>query len=141
MIDAGVAFAEGMNELGAKVSSKSVVLASNMALAKRIARGISRKTGLHMAVVTSGRDLGLDSTMGKARRVGISHKRFLKAIGRTKKIEQLTKARRPAGRKLCNTGALPQASWGQQCMGMPPTKLLRLRRAVAKAAGWHSPGG
>ena len=85
-------------------------------------------------VVSSHRDLGIQFAIGKGRHTGILMSRLKASKQRLYTISRLSKLDR-AARKLTRTGALPQALWGSEIIGICRTTRARLRSSVAGASG------
>ena len=134
LTDAGILFATRMKAIKLKISSKSVVVASNDRLASAIARAISKATGVVIKTQRSGRDLGvLNNPTGK-RNTALQQERVRKATIRGGKISKLARSVRKAS-SLAYTGALPQAIWGAAAVGCSPSVVSRLRTMMASASG------
>ena len=127
---AGVSIVGSFRALNLTISSKSVVLSTSKALAAAIAKIIYTYTAHKLPVKASARDLGVLHSTARVRRTGVLDQRFTKAISRLKRIAPLAKRVRSA-RILTSTGALPQALWGHQSLGVAPSALRRLRAAAA----------
>ena len=87
-----------------------------------------------MQLKHSDRDLGVDTSAGRCRRVKVHRGRWLKAEQRGRKTAHLARVNRKAG-VLAKTGALPQARWGIIGMGAPLGRLKQLRGLMMGADG------
>ena len=105
---AGTEFAEGIQPLGLKLSSKSVVIASDPQIASNISRILAAK-GFTAKPCDVAPDLGIDR--GNVRRSKPkATKRFQAAMARTQKIKSISVAKRSnrsTAVKLHLTGAMP----------------------------------
>jgi hypothetical protein len=112
MVGCAIEFAKGMMERGAKISSKSTVLASSMGIAREIAQQVQQATGVSLKVTISARDLGVDSVSNKRRITKTVADRLVKAKRRCKRIAVLSTKLKKAGPKLVNTVAAPPRQGG-----------------------------
>jgi len=136
----GLALTDGLQqELGLRLSPKAAVVATNPVIGKHVSEFFKRK-GIAVRCCTEARDLGVNNTAGKRRRVGILRDRIGKAKVRAQRIGILVKGDVRA-RRLVKTGAWAQASWGHQVLGLPPTTVDRIRTSFAKAARPSDVGG
>lgn len=116
-----------------RLSPKSIIVSSELALAKRVAAEL-KDHGICVSVSSSHRDLGIMFTAGARRDLSLSEQRLAKAAKRSQRIARISKITRSA-RKLFTSGALPQAIWGHQMTGLAPSHLLILRRMAASTTG------
>ena len=133
--DASEAFVEGMAKLGLSMSPKSVVLASNPELAKRMQARL-KKAGIDVQMASHGADLGADCVAGGARRVTLQVSRMKKVrsgVTHTLKFGRCTKGLHT--RKLILTSVLPKA-FGFSVLGCSPTTASALRAAIVKGLQW-----
>ena len=114
-----------------RLSVKSTIVSNDLKLAHSIATELATH-GITILVAASHRDVGVEFNAAKAKTTKMTKAIHLKAKKRTVKITRVANMIRKA-RSLFITGALPQAIWGNQCAGMNPTELKRLR--VLAAAG------
>ena len=84
------------------------------------------------------KDLGLQSTLGKARRVGVAAARPRKGLGRASRLATLPKRTRL---QLFAGNIHPTAMWGSQALGVATSTLQQYRVQVAKRAGFRKPLG
>ena len=77
---------------------------------------------------------GVQLTLRKGRRTRILATRLKAAGQRFKAITRLVRLDR-AARKLSRTGALPQALWGAEVLGIAPSVLSRFRSQFAASSG------
>ena len=75
------------------------------------------------------KDLGVDSTLGRRRRLPTLGKRLIGAKARLARIRQLP---RDSRKKYVHASAFAAGFWGQAAMGMPKQKLHRWRIHIAK---------
>ena len=85
-------------------------------------------------VASSTRDAGIMFTAGLFRDTSLSKKRIEKSRKRTAREAHVAKVTR-AARKLFTSGSYPQALWGHQCVGVPPSQVRALRRLAASTTG------
>eukprot|EP00972_Heterocapsa_arctica_P043528 6427490-Heterocapsa_arctica.AAC.1 len=76
--------------------------------------------GIQVKVANTIRDLGIDATLATRRSTPTSRARTGKSFRRMVKIRVLGKFNKKAA-KLLQTGARPQATWGHQARGTPPS--------------------
>ena len=131
---AGVSLVGSFRALGLSISDKSVVLSTNRAVAATISRVIHTYTSHKLPVRAAARDLGVLHSTANVRRTSILTTRVKKSVARMKRIAPLAKKVRGA-RVLTRTGAIPQALWGHQALGVAPRTLKDLRTAAASASG------
>lgn len=131
IVEQGNALAIDLVGIGCKISSKTTVLANTKQSRETIVRGL-RARHVEVTSATSAKDLGVGTTIGYSRCTRYVRQRILKARGRVKRIQALTKANRKAS-KLYTTGAHPQATYGKEAMGMAPGAIQELR-AMASAS-------
>ena len=138
--NASEAFVEGMAKLGLFMSPKSVVLASNPELAKRVQTRL-KKAGIDVQVASHGADLGADCVAGGARRVTLQVSRMKKVrsgVTHTLKFGRCTKGLHT--KKLILTGVLPRA-FGFSVLGCSPTTGAALQAAIVKGLCIRKPSG
>ena len=124
---------------GARISTKSVIRCSDPKLSKHIQQ-VLRGKGIDLKMDVEARDLGLDSTCAKRRRLRSFKNRFAKGLARAGVIKNLVKVNKQA-RRLITTGAKPQLVWGHQGKGMAPTTLKKLKSTLAVCSGLRKTGG
>jgi len=133
VVHCALAFAKIVYARKFTLSPKSAIVASSLKLGRRIAAELAT-CGIIVQVLVATRDVGVMFTAGVWRCASGSNKRMEKAVRRTKRIANISKVTRSA-RKLFVSGAFPQATWGHQCVGIPPTQVLALRRLAASSTG------
>ena len=136
---AAVSFCAGMASLKLKISSKTVVVASDNKLAQRIVEVIRKFPGVTVKQQQAGRDLGILNNPTGVRRTLLQASRVAKVKCRLKRISPLAKTLRRS-RVLIHTGAIPQATWGSAAVGIAPTTLAKVRRHIGIASGITSTG-
>ena len=129
----------GLLRLKCKISKKTTILASNKHLKKEIAQ-ILVQQGVKAKTHNRGRDLGVLTTLGQRRMTSTIKDRGKLAKTRPTRIGALTRVNRRATR-LYNTGAWPQASYGIEGGGLPPTTLAQMRADAHQAIGPGYRGG
>ena len=131
---AGISFVASVKRFRLAISSKSLVVASDLQLAKLISCTVHREAQVKLTACSSGRDLGLTLTGKPKRNTSLQDNRMLKTRNRLRRIAPLARSLK-AARKLIATGALPQVLWGSSSIGIAPTKVKQLRTMVAGACG------
>ena len=111
---------------------KSGFLVSNPALKKELAIELRKRVVDPPAVVDVIKDLGMDGTCGRLRRLPTQKKRASKA---RQKVFKLGLLERAARQRLFRTNAFPSLVWGHQHLGMAPSRVKQLRTIAAKASG------
>ena len=101
-----VSLGQRLARQGCTLSAKSCLMASSSTLASQVAQTI-KDLGVPIKVQQQGRDLGVDSTLGRRRRLRIRRARQTDGFTRLRKISKLTKKIKRAG-SLVSTGAKPQ---------------------------------
>ena len=89
-------------------------------------------------VAAEGKDLGMDIAAGRRRCVRTQKARFGKFHKRVQRIRRLARAS-PRALPLY-LQAQPQATWGQEVMGLAPSRLQELRREALRATGLNTKG-
>ena len=84
------------------------------------------------------KDLGVDIAAGRRRTVRVLRARFSTFQRRVVRIRRMARASHRA-RALYHQ-AQPQATWGQEVMGLSPTMLQALRRCAMRATGLNLAG-
>jgi hypothetical protein len=119
---------------GGRVSpTKVVLLASPTSLRKEL-EGTLRKAGIKVKGKSSGRDLGLDASLGRVRRLKVYKERLFKGFKRCRKIASFAKVTKKS-KVLYTTGATPQMNWGVQSKGVSPTMVQKIRQGMVAASG------
>ena len=131
---AGISFAASIRQFQLIISCKSLVIASDLQLAKLISCTIRKEAKVSLSPCTSARDLGVLLTAKAKRNTSLQANRLNKAVGRLKRIAPLAKSLR-AARKLICTGALPQCLWGSSAQAFAPSRIKMLTTAAAAACG------
>ena len=79
------------------------------------------------------RDLGIDNTVGRLRRLPTSKKRITKSLRRAARISQTPRRLR---KNLVQTSILASGLWGAQGLGLAPTTLRTYRARIARSGGF-----
>ena len=79
------------------------------------------------------KDLGIDNSLARKRRLAVHHSRLWKGRARLKRVKQLPARAR---RKFVNMAANSVALWGHMARGVPPQKLRAWRLGVARTNKW-----
>ena len=130
---------EAISLAGGIFSSKSTIVATNIKLARAVAKRLVRSHGIHVKVAQSTSDLGVDFAGGRKRRLATHKKRQAKGKVRLGRIATMVRANRKAA-KLTLTGAAPQMLWGTQATGVAPSRMRSIRSSYAFAAGIQTRG-
>ena len=129
-VDVFEKLAGGLEKLHLCISrKKSGFLCSNSSVAQKLRKALQHKSNapkVHDVI----KDLGLDATAGRLRRVGHQKVRRRKALGRLGKLKLFPVRARA---KLVATNVLPAMLWGAQQHGIPCSQLRQLRSRVLKA--------
>ena len=123
--ESAIALAEDLSDLGVQISVKSGILGSSGLIVKKLT-AMLRSAGVHLASLSTGRDLGLDTTAGRRRSMKVAKGRQVKAKARNAKVSRLSRFAK-ASKKLFSTGTYAQFTWGHQAMGLSPSSLKALR--------------
>eukprot|EP00972_Heterocapsa_arctica_P072292 10678710-Heterocapsa_arctica.AAC.1 len=116
-----------------EISVKTNTMGSSTKIAAALAWKFKR-SGHNFNTALRARDLGVDSTFGRARAVSIAKARGNKSLKRVGCVAILLKTNKTA-RKLYPTGAQAQAMWGHQVHGTPPSRLESWRASAVLGAG------
>ena len=96
------------------------------------------ESGVTMRLVNADRDLGLDATAGRNRRVKVMMQRLRGPCSATSESES------SRGRTLKRNHCLPQKrsqeKWGAQCFGYTPSRLRKIRFETMRALGCKTRG-
>ena len=86
------------------------------------------------------KDLGLDSSGGRRRRIGNQQKRLLKGRGRQSKLLHLKLRSRPVRIRVWKTSVHAAAGYGLEAQGLAPQRLRILRQQLARHGGLQKGG-
>ena len=86
------------------------------------------------------KDLGLDSSGGRRRRIGAQQKRLLKGRGRQTKLLHLKLRSRPVRIRIWKTSVHAAAGYGLEAQGIAPQRLRTLRQQLARHGGLQKGG-
>ena len=86
------------------------------------------------------RDLGIDCTAGRLRRIQTMKQRRLKACRKTKKLQVLKIPLRSIRLKLYKGSIVAGISWGHESMGLAPQVRKRLRATMGRQMGLQRTG-
>ena len=139
MVAAGAFLKGKLEERGCFFADKSFVISTDRSLTEYVVQGL-KEVGFEVQGRTHGRDIGLDTTMGTARRLHTVKGRSQAATGRLVKAGLATKVNLKA-RALATTGAWPKIVWGRAGHGTSPSELGRIRARVAAALEVSKAGG
>ena len=119
------------------VASKSALVASDAHVGGQLHQSLAQR-GIKLELAKASRDLGLDCTAGAARST-VSHKaRARKALRKVIKVKCIKRQAIATG-KFLKAAVVSQATWGHQGYGFSPSKLQKLRGALATSfAHWKT---
>ena len=117
--------------------SKTKVVCSSRAMTDSVQAALKDR-GLRIAVVESARDLGVDTSAGKHRRVRVAAGRIVACGKRVGRIRRLARVRRKA--RSLYMAASAQATWGQEVLGLSGSALREVRRQALRACGFRAGG-
>ena len=124
---------DGLTSRGLEISvKKSGFLVGDAATGRELKRVLSEFPGCPELKDTI-KDLGIDNSLARKRRLTVHHSRLKKGRERLRKVRQLPAGKR---RKFVNMSAGSVALWGQMALGIPPQKLLAWRLNVARTNKW-----
>lgn len=86
------------------------------------------------------RDLGVDCTGGRLRRIRTMQARRQKASRKTKKLQMLKIPQRAIRLRLYKGSILSCISWGHEAMGLAPQHRARLKAAMGRQLGHQRTG-
>ena len=86
------------------------------------------------------KDLGLDSSGGRRRRIGQQQKRLLKGRGRHSKLLHLKLRSRPVRIRVWKTSVHAAAGYGLEAQGLAPQRMRTLRQQLARHGGLQKGG-
>ena len=107
--------------------------------AARVLQAALRSRGIETVVTNEGRDLGVDAHAGGRRAKANAARRVVAARQGAWRGKRLF-GRGAQAAMLTRAGVLPQATWGQQRGGAPPTEIDCPRRAAAAACNASGAG-
>ncbi len=119
-------------------SRKTKILASNKKLRDSLVKYL-KEFRLNVESVASAKDLGVGTIAGVKRTQKLIKGRIVSVRGRVLRIKRLRRVNHQAG-KLFNSGAMPQASYGKEGMGINPSTLTQLRALAASAVSTGTHG-
>ena len=86
------------------------------------------------------KDLGLDSSGGRRRRIGTLQKRMLKGSGRQSKLLHLKLRSRPVRIRVWKTSIHSVVGFGVEAQGLAPQRMRTLRQQLARHGGLQKKG-
>ena len=86
------------------------------------------------------KDLGLDSSGGRRRRIGTQQKRMLKGSGRQAKLLHLKLRSRPIRIRVWKTSSHSAVSYGVEAQGVAPQRVRTLRQQLGRHGGLQKKG-
>ena len=132
-VAAGSSFAQAAVKKGLEISSKSVVVASTISVARRIA-GSLRGMGFPVRAELRADDLGVGLAPGR-RASSTLNKRLKLGLSRASRAAILRKAAGPVANKLFATGVLPQQSYAHAVSGLAPSQQAQVLKAANVVVG------
>ena len=127
---AAAALVRGLARLSLSISKKSALVVSDITIKAELEDRL-KGTGVPLRWADHARDLGIDNSAARRRVMKTPDQRLGKARNKLKKIRGLP-GKLPRKRFLTTT-VMSQAMWGHQVYGYPPTRLSKLRSAIATA--------
>eukprot|EP00913_Durusdinium_trenchii_P014808 g13886.t1 len=121
-----------------KVSPQKTGFIVSNATAKRILQQQLTEGGPKVHDVM--RDLGIDCTAGRLRRIQTMRARRKKAGRKTVKMTSLKIPNRAIRLKLYKSSILAGINWGHEAMGLAPQVRRRIRATMARQMGCHRTG-
>ncbi len=125
-VKAGCIVKGGVDELGLRLSDKSVILPAGSATAEAAA-GAMREMGIPMRTVATADDLGIEAAAGRRRAVASTNVRIRRGAKRARRVHGLTKVFKEAA-KLAPTGVAPMQSYGHVAQGASCSQVEAMRR-------------
>ena len=129
---------ELLEEDNLKLSVKKTGFITSNVQAKRLLQRQLPSNG--PAVHDVMKDLGVDCTAGRLRRIQTMRARRTKASKKTKKLHTLNIPMRAVRLKLYKGSIQSGISWGHQALGMAPQTRNRIRTAMARQMGLQRTG-
>ena len=86
------------------------------------------------------KDLGLDSSGGRRRRIGTQQRRLLKGSGRQSKLLHLKLRSRPVRIRVWKTSIHSAVGFGVEAQGLAPQRMRTLRQQLARHGGLQKKG-
>ena len=129
----GSSFADAAISKGLEISHKSVVVASTISLARRIASAL-RARGYPIRAELRTDDLGVSLRPGR-RSTHSLNKRLRLGLSRSSRALILRRAAGPRAGNLFATGSLPQATYAQAVAGLSGHQLQSVQRSARRVAG------
>ena len=117
----------------AKLSTKSVLVCSDIKLGKTVATML-KKRGVIIKAENAAEDLGAAATAGSRRCVKFHNQRLRKGLLRSVFVGKLVKTV-PKAKKLFKSGVRAQQAYGGQRQGCGPAQRHQARAAAANCAG------
>jgi len=139
MAGAAVFLQQRLRDRGCHFAPKSFAISADATLNRYLVEELAAR-GVVVQAKASGRDLGIDVTLGTRRSTAVVAGRRLAAEKRLVKAGMATKAVRGA-RALATVGAWPQLAWGRQAVGTSLSETCRIRARLAKGMGIRRAGG
>ena len=112
LVPAAVRMRDRLQEASCKVADKSFYMTTSPALAAEVG-ALFEQHGLPIGFATVGRDLGLDVSMGGARRLATRNSRMRAASGRLCRAGVAAGSVGAMTAKISIAGSLPQLVWGK----------------------------
>ena len=130
-VSAGEAFAQGIQDLGLVVADKSRVISTVVGVAEDIAAQLSAK-GFPIKAADTCPDLGIDRGRRVSAQKPAAFKRLVSAAAKNRKFAGLIRATKKwtSAKQLFCGGVQPQAAYHAQVHGLPPSRILALRRGA-----------
>ena len=127
-----------ISKLRLKISGKSTITGSDPAMVQEVQRDLA-KSGIHLQIEESAKDLGVDYAGGGRRRIPVQQRRMLNVKRAATQVSVLGKETKQA-RRLVITGVRSRF-YGFAAMGASPTTCKQMRAKLCNAAGIRKAGG
>ena len=132
-VASGIALADAVTERGLAISSKSVVVSSNVRISRRISQQLA-SSGYAVKTQLWTDDLGIGFRPGRRSAATIKHRLKL-GLARACRAYALRRLAGSAAAKLFSTGVMPAATYGQTVTGLSARQRETLLASAKKVAG------
>ena len=128
----------GLEDIGLQLSATKTGFLTSTAEAKRAVN--LYRTDEQPKAHDLLKDLGLDSSGGRRRRIGSQQQRMLKGRGRQAKLIHLKLRSRPIRIRVWKTSIHSAVSFGVEAQGVAPQRMRTLRQQLARHGGLQKKG-
>ena len=116
---------QGLHRLNLNISNKSTLVCTHKEITTAVQKTLWDQHRLRIGSSHTGRDLGIDNSVGRRRRTPTTAQRKTKARLKNPRVKRIAALGGP-GLKLHHTSTQPQFNYGHQALGMAPTTLQQL---------------